>query len=67
MNEPQIVIVRKQKKLHRGAHLLAFVLTAGASAPISAAAAASNAAYNAETERLVTGRRKPSIWRIGKI
>lgn len=49
---PQITISRKSKRLNRPLHLLAFMLTGGASAPVSAAKAASNAAYNARTREL---------------
>lgn len=47
-----VVISRKSKRLNRPFHLLAFLLTGGASAPVSAAKAASNAAYNARTREL---------------
>jgi hypothetical protein len=49
---PPVVISRKSKRLNRPLHLLAFALTGGASAPISAAKAASNAAYNRRTDEL---------------
>lgn len=47
-----VVIVRKDKKLHRGAHLAAFILTGGASGVVTAAKAGTNAAYNARTREL---------------
>ncbi len=51
----QVVITRKDKQLRKGWHLLAFMLTGGASAPISAAKAATNAGYNARTRKLAEG------------
>jgi hypothetical protein len=51
-NKTPVVITRKDKRLHKGAHLTAFVLTGGMSAPISAAKAGTNAAYNARTRKL---------------
>ncbi len=51
-DKPQVVIVRKDKRLHKGLHLFVFMLTGGASAPISADKAASNALYNAHTREL---------------
>jgi hypothetical protein len=51
-NRTPVVIIRKDKKLKYGLHLLAFALTGGASAPISAVKAASNAGYNARTREL---------------
>lgn len=51
-DEPQVVITRKDKRLKKGWHLLAFMLTGGASAPVSAAKGAGNAAYNARTREL---------------
>jgi hypothetical protein len=47
-----VVIIRKDKKLHKGAHLAAFLLTGGLSAPISAAKGATNVSYNARTRKL---------------
>jgi hypothetical protein len=52
MGKPQVVITRKDKRLKKGWHLLAFVATGGMSAPVTAAKAASNAAYNARTGKL---------------
>lgn len=52
MSKPQVVITRKDKRLHKGWHALAFMLTGGASAPITAAKAGTNAAYNARTRKL---------------
>jgi hypothetical protein len=48
----QVVIVRKDKRLNRPFHLLAFMLTGGMSAPLSATRAATNAGYNARTRHL---------------
>jgi hypothetical protein len=47
-----VVIVRKDKKLHKGLHLFAFLATGGMSAPVSAAKGATNAGYNARTRKL---------------
>jgi hypothetical protein len=47
-----VVIIRKDKRLHKGGHLLAFMLTGGMSAPISAAKAVTNTRYNARTREL---------------
>jgi hypothetical protein len=47
-----VVIVRKDKRLHKGWHLLAFMVTGGASAPVTAAKAATNTSYNARTRKL---------------
>jgi hypothetical protein len=52
VSEVQVVITRKHKRLHKGWHVLAFMLTGGVSAPVTAARVAANAAYNAETARL---------------
>lgn len=49
---PPVVITRKSKRLNRPLHVAAFLLTGGASVPISAAKAASNAGYNARTRKL---------------
>src|ERR1051326_3103662 len=48
-----VVITRKDKRLKKGLPLAAFMLTGGASAPVTATKAATNAAYNARTRRLV--------------
>lgn len=48
----QVVITRKDKRLHKGWHFFAFVLTGGASAPVTAAKAATNRSYNRRTEQL---------------
>lgn len=64
MNNPQVVIARKHKRLHSGLHILAFVLTGGASAPVTAARVVANASYNAETARLA---RPPRTVRHRKI
>jgi hypothetical protein len=47
-----VVIVRKDKRLHKGLHLAAFALTGGASGVVTAAKAGTNAGYNARTRRL---------------
>jgi len=47
-----VVIIRKDKRLNRGGHLLAFALTGGTSAIYTAAKAATNAGYNARTRQL---------------
>lgn len=51
-NKTPVVITRKDKRLHKGAHLTAFVLTGGASGVVTAAKAGTNAAYNARTRKL---------------
>jgi hypothetical protein len=51
-NKTPVVITRKDKRLKKGLHLLAFALTGGASAPVTAAKAATNAGYNSRTRRL---------------
>jgi hypothetical protein len=51
-NTTPVVIVRKDKRLHGGAHLAAFALTGGASGIVTAAKAGTNASYNARTQRL---------------
>jgi hypothetical protein len=51
-NKVPVVIVRKDKKLKKTGHLLAFMLTGGMSAPVTAAKAATNAGYNARTRKL---------------
>jgi hypothetical protein len=56
---PPVVITRKDKRLHKGWHLLAFMLTGGASAPVSAAKAGTNAAYNARTRKLAEQSGEP--------
>lgn len=50
--EPQVVITRKDKRLHKGWHFFAFVLTGGASAPVTVAKAATNHSYNRRTQQL---------------
>jgi hypothetical protein len=47
-----VVIVRKDKRLNKVAHLTAFAVTGGTSAVYTAAKAGSNAAYNARTRKL---------------
>jgi hypothetical protein len=51
-NRTPVVIVRKDKRLKSGRHLLAFAVTGGLSGVYTAARAASNAGYNARTRRL---------------
>jgi len=51
-NKTPVVITRKDKRLKKGLHLLAFALTGGASVPVTAAKAATNAGYNARTREL---------------
>jgi hypothetical protein len=50
-----VVITRKDKRLRKGLHLFAFALTGGMSAPVTAAKAGTNAAYNARTRKLAAG------------
>lgn len=53
MSKPQVVIVRKDKKVrHKLLHIAAFALTGGASGIVTAAEIANHAAYNAQTRRL---------------
>lgn len=47
-----VVIVRKDKRLHKGLHVAAFMLTGGTSGVVTAAKAGTNAAYNARTREL---------------
>jgi hypothetical protein len=47
-----VVIVRKDKRLHKGLHLLAFALTGGTSGIVTSAKAGTNAGYNARTRKL---------------
>jgi len=48
-----VVIVRKDKKLKKTGHLLAFMVTGGASSVYTATKAATNAGYNARTRKLM--------------
>jgi hypothetical protein len=48
-----VVIVRKDKRLHKGLHLAALALTGGASGIVTAAKAGTNAGYNARTRKLM--------------
>ena len=50
-----VVIMRKDKKLNKTGHLLAFMVTGGASSAYTAARAATNAGYNARTRQLQAG------------
>jgi hypothetical protein len=51
-NKTPVVITRKDKKLKKTGHLLAFALTGGASSVYTAGRAAANAGYNARTRQL---------------
>jgi hypothetical protein len=51
-NKTPVVITRKDKRLHKGLHALAFVATGGASSVVTATKAATNAGYNARTRKL---------------
>jgi hypothetical protein len=48
-----VVITRKDKKLNKTGHGLAFILTGGMSSVYTATKAATNAGYNARTRKLV--------------
>ena len=48
-----VVIVRMDKKLNKLGHLTAFALTGGMSGVYTAGKAATNAAYNARTRKLM--------------
>jgi hypothetical protein len=50
--KPQVVIIRKDKRVHKKLHLLAFMLTGGASAAVTAVSATNAAAYNRRTRKL---------------
>jgi hypothetical protein len=51
--KPQVVIIRKDKKVrHKLLHLTAFALTGGLSGVVTAAEVASHAGYNARTRKL---------------
>lgn len=52
-NRAPVVIVRKDKRLNKTGHLLAFMATGGTSSVYTAARAAYNASYNARTRRLM--------------
>lgn len=47
-----VVITRKDKRLHKLAHLIGFAATGGASGIYTAGKAATNASYNARTRKL---------------
>lgn len=51
-NAAQVVITRKDKRLNKTGHLLAFALTGGTSGIYTATKAATNAGYNARTREL---------------
>jgi len=53
MSKPQVVIMRKDKKVrHKFLHLAAFALTGGASSIVTVAEVANHATYNARTRKL---------------
>jgi hypothetical protein len=54
-----VVIVRKDKRLNKTGHLIAFALTGGTSAAYTAAKAATNAGYNARTRKLQVQAEEP--------
>lgn len=71
MGKPQVVIVRKDKRIrHKFLHAIAFGLTGGASGIVTAAEAASHAGYNARTRKLQeqsgTGESVPGLSAAGK-
>lgn len=51
-NKVPVVIQRKDKRLKKGLHLAAFMITGGASAPVSVLKGMTNASYNGRTRRL---------------
>jgi len=59
--KPPVVITRKDKKLKKTGHLLAFMLTGGASSVVTAGKAASNASYNAQTRKLAATAQEDEI------
>jgi hypothetical protein len=54
-----VVITRKDKRLNKTGHTLAFMLTGGLSGAYTAAKAATNAGYNARTRKLVEASEAP--------
>ena len=53
MSKPQVVIIRKDKRIrHKLLHATVFALTGGVSGIATAAEAANHASYNARTRRL---------------
>jgi hypothetical protein len=64
--KPAVVITRKDKRVHKLAHLIAFVITGGMSTPVTAVSAASAASYNRRTRRLAAEPR-PAAARRGKV
>jgi len=54
-----VVIARKDKKLHKGLHLFAFMMTGGASSVVTVAKATTNAGYNARTRELQRQSEEP--------
>ncbi len=54
-----VVIVRKDKKLNKTGHLMAFALTGGVSSVYTATKAATNAGYNARTRKLMEQAEEP--------
>ena len=58
VERPQVVIVRKDKKIrHKLFHAAAFAATGGVSGIITAAEVANHASYNARTQQLQEGPR----------
>ncbi len=51
-NSTVVVITRKDKRLFKTGHLLAFLATGGTSVLYTAAKSATNAGYNGRTRRL---------------
>ena len=60
--QPTVVISRKDKRLHKGWHLFAFMLTGGMSAPVTAIKAGTNAAYNRRTQELTRSGHQQVGW-----
>lgn len=64
MSRPQVIIVRKDKRVrHKFLHALAFGLTGGASGIVTAAEVASHAGYNARTRKLQAQSGPPPVVR----
>jgi len=63
-NGAQVVITRKDKKLNKTGHLLAFMLTGGASSVYTATKAATNAGYDARTRELQRRSENPAPARL---
>ena len=59
-NKPQVVIVRKDKRVsHKVLHAAAFAATGGLSGFVTAAEVTSHAGYNARTRKLQAGSSTP--------